>query len=133
MNKGLLISLVVMLLLGTGSGLGWGSSIYHRHRHHERYYQKIFCSALGGQVEYVLPDHTRVDCLLPDYAIEVDFAPKWAESVGQALYYARETHKRPGVLLILEDPERDMRYLRRLRILARQYGIKVWVILAPGQ
>jgi hypothetical protein len=48
------------------------------HLHPERWYQEQWCEAMGGQTEVVLPDKTRVDCLTDEYAIEVDFAPKWA-------------------------------------------------------
>lgn len=37
-------------------------------------------------MEYVLPDRTRVDCLTDEYAIEIEFAENWAESIGQAMY-----------------------------------------------
>ena len=30
-----------------------------------------------GQIEYVLEDKTRVDCLTEDFAVEFDFASKW--------------------------------------------------------
>ena len=52
-------------------------------------------------------------------------APKWAESVGQSLYYAERTGKLPGVVLIMEH-ENDERYATRLDTLARRYNIKVW-------
>ncbi|WP_171018846.1 hypothetical protein ACONUD_00725 [Microbulbifer harenosus] len=51
-------------------------------------YQLPWCETAGGVAEYVLPDRTRVDCLTETHAMEFDFAPKWAEAIGQALYYA---------------------------------------------
>lgn len=96
--------------------------------HPEKYYQKIKCDELGGVTEYVLADRTRIDCLTETYAIEFDFAQKWAESVGQALYYALRTNRRAGIALILENPTRDMKYAHRLAILASQYDITVWLI-----
>lgn len=77
-------------------------------------------------MEYTLADRARVDCLTATHAIEFDFAPKWAESVGQSLYYALKTGKRPGVVLILENPSKDARNLRRLQALAKKYQITVW-------
>lgn len=44
------------------------------------------CNALDGKMEVVLKDKTRIDCLTAEYAIEVDFAKKGAEGIGQALY-----------------------------------------------
>ena len=38
---------------------------------------------------------------------------KWAESVGQSLYYSEMTHKKPAVVLILTNWT-DMRYVKRV-------------------
>jgi len=65
-------------------------------------YQEKWCTEHGGQVEVVLPDRTRCDCLTETHAIEFDFGKKWAEAIGQALYYAIQTGKKPGIVLILE-------------------------------
>ena len=77
-------------------------------------------------MEYRLFDRTRVDCLTGEYAIEVDFAKKWAEGIGQSLYYAEVTGKKPGVALIVG--EKDKRYLKRLNRVASKYNIKVFLI-----
>lgn len=50
--------------------------------------------------EQTLSNGTRVDCLTDRLAIEVDFAHKWAESIGQAMNYAAATGKQPAVILI---------------------------------
>ncbi|MDH3976454.1 MAG: hypothetical protein OEV42_19490 [Deltaproteobacteria bacterium] len=70
--------------------------------HYEKYYQEKWCARMGGITEYVLDDGSRVDCLTDEYAVEVDFADKWHEAVGQSLYYALKTGKKPGILLITE-------------------------------
>lgn len=98
------------------------------HVHLEKEYQRIWCSQNSGKLEYKLPDSTRIDCLTQDYAIEFDFAPKWAESVGQSLYYAICTHKKPAVVLIMENAAKDYKYLVRLMTIAKLYGIKVWTM-----
>ena len=97
--------------------------------HSERWYQVRWCELYGGKIEYVLPDRTRVDCLLPKYAVEFDFAKKWPESAGQALHYARMTKRKPGVVLILEK-KKDLKYLKRLRKLSRanRPRIKIWTV-----
>lgn len=51
-------------------------------------------------MEQTLPNGTRADCVSETHAIEVDFAHKWAEAVGQSLNYAAETGKRPGIILV---------------------------------
>lgn len=93
----------------------------------EAYYVSQWCSDDFGKQEFVLWDGTRVDCLAKDYAIEFDFAKKWAESVGQSLYYAKMTGKKPAVVLILEDIS-DYKYVKRIERL--QNGIKIFLIKA---
>ena len=85
-----------------------------KHLHKEAEYQTYWCNKHGGQMEYVLNDRTRVDCVLPDLAVEVDFAPKWAECIGQALHYGKMTNRIPACLLILEK-DTDVKYLERLQ------------------
>ena len=65
---------------------------------------------------------TRVDCLTKDYAIEFDFANKWAESVGQSLYYAHMTKKKPAVVLIMSKLT-DMKYVKRVERLDKDIQI----------
>jgi len=38
-----------------------------------------------------MPDRTRCDCLAKTHAIEFDFGSKWAESLGQSMYYSIQT------------------------------------------
>ena len=76
----------------------------------ERYYQEKFAREIGGQIEVVMKDGTRCDILTATHAIEVDFAKKWAESIGQSLNYAMQTGKRPGVALIVLSPS-DNKYI----------------------
>lgn len=96
--------------------------------HKEKEYQKLWCDQHNGEIEYVLDNRTRVDCLTEDYAIEFDFAYKWAEAVGQALYYAVKTNKKPGIVIIIEKEKRDQKNLKRLEILTEKYNIKLWTM-----
>lgn len=97
-------------------------------------YAEPWCAARGGVSGEVLADRTRVDCLLPGYAVEVDFARKWAEGMGQALHYARMTGRQPGVVLILEKPS-DVRFAERLMADAFYHNLPltVWITgVAPA-
>jgi len=96
--------------------------------HKEKYYQTQLCKDLGGVMEQSLLDRTRVDCLTDEYAIEVDFSKKWAESVGQSLYYAEMTNKKPGIGIIVSNSLKDKRHLKRLQVLALKYDIKIFEI-----
>lgn len=93
----------------------------------EAYYQNEWCTPDFGRKEVILWDMTRVDCMTKDYAIEFDFAKKWAESIGQALYYSKLTGKAPAVVLILTSPT-DYRYAKRIERLDK--GIKLFLIKA---
>lgn len=92
----------------------------------ESFYQNEWCGKREGQVEYVLEDRARVDCLLPEYAVEVDFDNKWAEAIGQALYYATMTGRKPAVLLIIG--RNHERYLARFQRAAAGLGITLFLI-----
>jgi len=95
--------------------------------HPEKWYQDTFCCC---EKEVVLPDKTRVDCLTATHAIEYDFADKWAEAMGQALYYGCKTGKKPGVYLILEDPKNEWRYVQRVvdTIMYWHLNMDLWII-----
>ena len=89
-------------------------------------YQKAWCK--NGKIEHVLNDRTRVDCLTDTHAIEFDFANKWAEAIGQSLYYAFKTNKRAGIVLIYRS-KKDYRYFLRLNsvIQHNHLPIDVWI------
>lgn len=88
--------------------------VFAKHPYKEKEYQFKWCAAENGVTEYELDDLTRVDCLTDKYAVEFDFAYKWAECIGQAIYYGKKTNKRPACALILENPEKDQKYVKRL-------------------
>ncbi|MCP3673966.1 MAG: hypothetical protein GY829_05795 [Gammaproteobacteria bacterium] len=74
-------------------------------------YVKNHCK---GVIEKVLPDKTRVDCLTNTHAIEYDYGHKWAEAIGQSLFYAAMTNRKAGIVLIVK-PETKLKYSNRLR------------------
>lgn len=44
-----------------------------------------------------------VDCLTDECVIEFDFSNKWAEAIGQSLYYANQTGKKADIFLICKN------------------------------
>lgn len=84
-------------------------------------------SKYEAELEVRLWDGTRVDMLTPTHAIEVDWAHKWAEAVGQSLYYSELTGKPPGVLLLVRDMNTEERYVYRCQTLCAKLGIKLYV------
>lgn len=108
----------------------WPGDAYGKKRlHKEKEYQEAWCNEAGGITEYVLADRTRVDCLTDEYAIEFDFADKWAEAIGQSLHYAEMSGRKPGIVLILEYPD-DERYRERIEQIAAKNKIRVWYLKA---
>lgn len=101
-------NLIAILLVTLFPSLAWAA-----HQHPEKYYQDKWCADHHGQTEVVLPDNTRADCITATHAIEFDFGNKWAEAIGQALYYSLQTGKRAGIVLILES-ESDRKYFIRV-------------------
>ena len=99
------------------------TTAHAKHLHSERWYQDRWATKYGGIVEYRLDNGCRVDILTKTHAIEVDFAKgKWAESVGQALYYATKTGKQPGIILICEK-ESDQKYVERVKTLILYWNL----------
>ena len=98
---------------------------YVLHKHSEKSYQHAWCSAHNGIKEYENQDKTRVDCLTQHHAVEFDFTNKWAESIGQALHYQLITGKKAMVVLILEEPIKEMVYYYRVKRLGKIHGFDV--------
>lgn len=115
-----------LLLVGL---FGFFSSAEAGRLHKEKYYQAKWCNEQSGEVEVVLPDRTRCDCLTKNNAVEFDFGPNWAEAIGQSLYYSSQTGKRAGIALILEKPS-DYKYWIRLNTVIEQNALKIdtWMI-----
>jgi len=120
MKKGSIFILLAVTILFVGRS--------DKKKHNEKYYQTELCNELGGVMEQSLLDGTRIDCLTDEYAIEVDFSKKWAESVGQSLYYAEMTGKKPAVGFIVAESKTEKRQLTRLWILTKKYDIKIFKI-----
>lgn len=95
---------------------------FAKHLYKESDYQNVWCKANNGILEYQNKDYTRVDCLTKTNAVEFDFAKKWAESIGQALHYQAMTGKKGKVVLILENPEKEMCYYNRVQRLGLIYN-----------
>ena len=134
-NKKIISFVITFLMMATGIyyyGLNYVPQKWYETQtmmptQNESYYVNQWCTSDFGRKEAVLWDMTRVDCLAKDYAIEFDFAKKWAESIGQSLYYSKMTGKQPAIVLIMTSLT-DYKYLKRIERLDN--GIKVFLIKA---
>jgi len=71
------------------------------------------------------PDNSRVDVLTESYAWEVEWAEKWQQSIGQALYYQAATGRRGGVILLMgRKGDNKTEYLRCL-VACREAGLRL--------
>jgi hypothetical protein len=100
------------------------SILLAKREHPEKWYQEQWCEDHRGQVELVLPDGTRCDCLTDTHAIEFDFGNNWAEAVGQSAYYSLQTKKKPGIVLILETMK-DRKYWIRLNTTIEHFHLPI--------
>jgi len=63
----------------------------------------IFIQSLIGGEREVSVKNGRVDLVTDEFAIEIEKAPKWKEAIGQCLWYALNTNKKPAIILLIED------------------------------
>ena len=112
----IILSIIILILLAgiglyaTTYPLKSSDLTYQKGKTKEKHFVQAYCK---GEIEVRLPDKTRVDCLTDEYAIEFDYANKWAESIGQSLYYAKMTGKKPAVAIIMKKPTEE-RYIKRI-------------------
>jgi hypothetical protein len=97
----------------------------------ERYYQEKFAKEIDGQVEVIMKDGTRCDILTATHAIEVDFARKWAEAIGQCLHYSSNTGKKPAVALSVLD-QSDHKYISRVKQISSDFNLDIEIYQIDG-
>ena len=75
--------------------------------HPEKEHANALCSGFD-KIEFRNSDGTRTDCLNAQHAVEVDYTQKWAEGLGQALFYAHLHGREPGIILVCH-PDRQLK------------------------
>jgi hypothetical protein len=81
----------------------------------ERAWSAWVAAQWGATPEYRTFDGSRVDVLTDTHAWEVEWVKKWQEAIGQSLYYAAATNRRPAILLLTRGkPTEEVYYLRCL-------------------
>lgn len=74
------------------------------------------------------PDGSYVDVLTPTHAMEVEWAGKHHEAVGQALLYAILTERQPGIILLVKDWKVEQKYYLRCLAVCAKHGIRLIVV-----
>jgi len=100
-----------------------------KRNHPEKWYQEQWCKEHNGRMEVVMPDKSRCDCVTATHAVEVEFANKWQEAVGQSLHYSAQAWLKAGIVLIIES-ERDWEYYLQLMNTTEHFRLKidVWTV-----
>jgi hypothetical protein len=99
----------------------------------EKDYQYPWCKAQPGYISEkesieVRIKAGRIDCLTTEYAIEVDYAPKFKNAYGQASWYSTVTGKKAGIMLIVgEGQEKYVDYLHEM-MFEKGVHIRIWTV-----
>ena len=91
----------------------------------EKEHQKRLCA--GMELEKWTKQHTRVDCLSDEFAIEVDFSDSWADAIGQSLHYAHEFGRKAGIILICKDTVKCTAHGYRLESTIKAFNLPITV------
>ncbi len=96
----------------------------------EKYYSDKFCEEMSGQADYTLQDKSRVDCLTETHAFEVDWADgmKVYEAIGQSLYYASQTGKKPGILLLIRK-DNSKKHIRKVKEAISVFNLPIELVI----
>jgi len=101
--------------------------------HDEAWYRDRWCIKpydTEVRVETFNRNSPRCDCVTKQYAVEIDFAHKWYNAVGQSLYYAAKLDKMAAILIVAKDLDKDKKHIKRLFETIDYYDlpITVWVV-----
>ena len=96
----------------------------------EKYYSEMYCEELSGKVNYILADKSKVDCLTDTHAYEVDWADgmKVYEAIGQSLYYASQTNKKPGIILLIRKNNSE-KHIRKVKEVINFFELDINLII----
>ena len=96
----------------------------------EKYYSEMYCKELSGKVNYNLADKSKVDCLTDTHAYEVDWADgmKVYEAIGQSLYYASQTNKKPGIILLIRKNNSE-KHIRKVKEVINFFELDINLII----
>ena len=96
----------------------------------EKYYSELYCEELSGKVNYTLEDKSKVDCLTDTHAYEVDWADgmKVYEAIGQSLYYASQTNKKPGIILLIRKNNSE-KHIRKVKEVINFFELDINLII----
>jgi len=87
-------------------------------------YERKWCGEHNGATGVKMPDGTSAACITSSHVVEFEFAPKWAEAIGRALYYSFETGKKAGIVLVIDD-QKNLEHWRRLNATIQHFKLPI--------
>jgi len=126
--KAFLTAVIVAML--AGQAVAWDIiRLAVPDRAHESTWRDALADKLHGTTE-VYVTYGRVDVLTATEAIELDFAHKYHESLGQALHYAHETGKVGVIALIFDGRDKmDSTQLDWIEALCNESHVRLIVLI----
>jgi len=94
-----------------------------------------WCESLGGEykrADVKLSDGTFPDCVIDEYIIEVDWAHKWYEGIGQALHYSHTDGNRKPMLALIVVNEKDNKFVERAKAIGKANCPRIKIVVIPG-
>jgi len=93
------------------------------------YYRQQWCTEHRGATEVRMADGSSADCITSTHVVQFQFAPKWAEAIGTALYYSSQTGKKAGIVIIIKE-DHDLEYWKRLNATIEHFKlpIRAWKV-----
>ena len=81
----------------------------------ESYYNRLWCEKHNGEVESIIRGNLVVECMTEDMVIETCYAKNiYSSLLVKVLYYSMLTHKKAGLLLIVNNSS-EWNYVDRLQ------------------
>jgi hypothetical protein len=93
------------------------------------YYRQQWCTEHRGATEVRMADGSSADCITSTHVVQFQFAPKWTEAIGTALYYSSQTGKKAGIVIIIKE-DHDLEYWKRLNATIEHFKlpIRAWKV-----
>lgn len=95
-------------------------------KHNELYWCGVLAKKYHAEQEVRLEGGARCDLVTDKYAIEVDWAHKKFEAIGQSLFYGMKLKKSPAIILLIRDREKDQESVDDCQMVCDKYGIKLF-------
>ena len=94
----------------------------------ETEWSKWLAIKMKGEAEAKTFCGTRCDVLTDTHAWEVEWIKKYNQAPGQALLYASLFNKKPGIILLSRNEDRDSIYYLRCAVICERANIDLQVV-----